>query len=62
VRTLSRRSAYGPSYGGRRHGPVTVARDVGGRSYRLPMSTSKETIAFLLAQLEPLDMRCFERC
>jgi len=26
------------------------------------MSTSKETIAFLLAQLEPLDMRCFERC
>jgi len=26
------------------------------------MSTIKETIAFLLAQLEPLDMRCFERC
>jgi len=26
------------------------------------MSTSKETIAFLLSQLEPPDVRCFERC
>jgi len=26
------------------------------------MSTSKETIAFWLSQLEPPDVRCFERC